>query len=54
MRDEFDAGVTDARLDLGEGWYEEMSLDQLVSHLRVAGDYSDSYIAGYLSVIYSR
>jgi len=53
MRDEFACGVTDARMDRSEGWLEEgYGLDALIAHLRVAGDYSDLYIAGYISVVF--
>ena len=50
---EFEVGVNDANLDRSEGWMEEgYGLDQLIAHLRIAGDYSDSYIAGYVSVVF--
>ena len=53
MRDEFNTGATDAKLDRSEGWLEEgYGLDQLIAHLRMAGGYSDAYIAGYISVVY--
>jgi hypothetical protein len=29
-----------------------MSPVPLIAHLRMAGDYSDSYIAGYVSVVF--
>ncbi len=52
---EFELGKTDANLDRSEGWLEEgYGLDQLIAHLRMAGDYSDSYIAGYVSVVFGK
>ncbi len=49
----FDGGVADAEIDLAEKWvgaYE--NLDSIVNQLRVSIGASDSYIAGYLSVIF--
>ncbi len=55
MMTEFELGKTDANLDRSEGWLEEgYGLDQLIAHLRMAGDYSDSYIAGYVSVVFGK
>ena len=50
---EFEVGMNDARMDRSEGWMETgYGLDQLIAHLRMAGDYSDQYIAGYVSVVF--
>ena len=50
---DFEAGVTDARLDRSEGWLDEgYGLNDLIDHLRIAGDYTDTYIAGYVSVVF--
>lgn len=50
---EFEVGMNDAKNDRSEGWLDEgYGLDALIAHLRVAGDYSDSYIAGYVSVVF--
>ena len=50
---DFECGVTDAKMDRSEGWLDEgYGLDALINQLRFAGDYSDLYIAGYISVVF--
>lgn len=49
---DFTTGVTDAKSDLAAGWVPKFNLDFVVSQLRVMIGASDSYIAGYLSVLY--
>jgi hypothetical protein len=50
---DFKNGVSDAEFDLVEGWLpKKFSLDFIVNELRVTCGASDSYVAGYLSVIY--
>lgn len=58
---EFETGVIDAKNDLSEGFVPNggpteagaVNLDYIVNELRVTMGASDSYVAGYLSVIYS-
>lgn len=51
----FSGGARDARIDLDDGWCpEEFTLDYVVNQLRVMMGATDEYIAGYLSVIYSK
>lgn len=50
---DFNCGVTDARLDVSEGWFEPMSLIDLVNHLKTVGNYSDDYIAGYITAVWA-
>jgi len=48
-------GITDAGADLSSGWLpDNFTLDSVVNQLRVMIGATDSYIAGYLSVIYSK
>jgi hypothetical protein len=50
----FSAGVNDAKTDLAEGWAPEcVSIDFIVNQLRVMIGASDSYLAGYLSVVFA-
>jgi len=49
----FLGGVDDATIDRTEGWLPaEVSIDFIVNQLRVMVGASDSYIAGYLSVVF--
>ena len=51
----FIGGVTDATIDLADGWVPaNYTLDSVVSQLRVNMGSSDQYIAGYLSVLFSK
>jgi hypothetical protein len=53
---DFACGMEDARLDVIDGWVpcdEHLTLDYIVSQLRVMCGSSDAYVAGYLSVIYN-
>jgi hypothetical protein len=52
----FSAGVNDAKTDLAEGWAppaDHLSLDFLVGEFRDRLACSDSYLAGYLSVVFA-
>lgn len=50
---DFKNGVFDARADLDSGWLpENFTLDFLVNELRFVTGASDSYVAGYISVVY--
>lgn len=50
---DFENAVIDAEVDLAEGWLpKNFSLDFIVNELRVTCGASDSYVAGYLSVVY--
>lgn len=52
----FSGGVADARMDLDGNWIpsdDHLTLDFIVSQLRSMSGASDSYIAGYLSVVYN-
>jgi hypothetical protein len=56
----FSAGVSDAESDLANGWVPSggpteksgYTLDLVVNNLRTMIGATDSYIAGYLSVLY--
>jgi hypothetical protein len=50
---EFETGYYDAKNDLADGWVpENYSLDYVLNQLRVMMGASDSYCAGYLSVLF--
>lgn len=58
---DFNTGVDDAKIDLSEGWVfnggpterpTAVGLDYIVNELRMTMNASDSYIAGYLSVVF--
>lgn len=50
---DYNEGFTDATNDLADGWVpEKFTLDSIVDHIRFVTGASDSYIAGYLAVLF--
>lgn len=52
----FSAGVADATADVSGGWCpsaDHLTLDFIVNELRGRLNCSDSYLAGYLSAVFS-
>lgn len=50
---DYSNGVADATNDLADGWVpEKFNLDFIVNQLRIMMGATDSYIAGYVSILF--
>jgi len=50
---EYENGMCDATNDLADGWVpERYTLEYVINQLRIMMDATDSYIAGYCSVLF--
>jgi hypothetical protein len=50
---DYENGMCDATNDLADGWVpEKYTLEYVINQLRIMMDATDSYIAGYCSVLF--